>query len=154
AGNGVYKVGFAPSGSGTAGACRFQVMRFWDVQRPGGARELNFTIQNTGDISCGTNILLQHHAAAPSRSTGTISAGATRGWTWNNANPLNAAHFVNVSPTGATGTSTCEFEVTRTWYDQQPGGERELHFYVRNVGSIACAGTVLVATNANVQSSW
>lgn len=153
-GSGVYKVGFAPSGSNAAGACRFQVMRSWDVQQPGGEREFHFIVQNTGSISCGANILLQSQAAASSWSTGTVSPGATQGWTWNNANPLNAAHYVNVAPTGATSTNTCELEVTRSWYSQQPSGERRFHFHLKNVGSIACAGTVLLATNANVNSSW
>jgi len=154
AGSGVYKVGFAPSGSGTAGSCRFQATRTWDVQQPSGEREFHFIVQNTGSISCGANILLQSQAAASSWSTGTISAGSTLGWTWNNANPLTAAHFVNVSPTGATSTSTCELEVTRSWYIQQPGGEREFHFYVKNTGTIACGGTILLAVNTSATSSW
>jgi hypothetical protein len=154
AGSGVYKVGFAPFEATTTTACQFQVIRSWDVQQPGGEREFHFIIENTASISCGANVLLQSQVAAASWSTGTVSPGATQGWTWNNANPLTAAHFVNVSPTGATGTSTCELEVTRSWYSQQPGGERELHFYLKNVGSIACGGTVLLATNVDANSSW
>jgi hypothetical protein len=150
----VYKVGFAPSGSTSAGSCQFQVLRSWDVQRPGGEREFHFIVKNIGSISCGANILLQSEAAASSWSTGTISPGATQGWTWNNANPLTAAHYVNLAPTGATSTSTCELEVTRSWYSQQPGGERRFHFSLKNVGSIACGGTILLATNVNANSSW
>jgi hypothetical protein len=153
-GTNVYKVGFAPSGGSSAGACQFQVMRSWDVQQASGEREFHFIIENTGSISCGANILLQSQAAASSWATGTVSPGATQGWTWNNANPLNAAHYVNVSPSGATSTGTCQLEVTRSWYSQQPGGERKFHFHVKNVGSIACAGTVLLAANDNVNSSW
>jgi hypothetical protein len=35
-------------------------------------------------------------------------------------------------------------KVTRSWYLQQPSGERELHFTVKNVGSLSCFGTVLL----------
>jgi hypothetical protein len=154
AGSGVYNVGFAPFEATTTTACQFQVIRSWGVQQPGGEREFHFVIQNTAGIACGTNVLLQSQVAASSWSTGTVSPGGTQGWTWNNANPLTAAHFVNVSPTGATGTSTCEFEVTRSWYGQQPGGERRFYFYLKNVGTIACGGTVLLATNVDANSSW
>jgi len=154
AGSGVYKVGFTPSGSGTAGSCRFRVERSWDVQQPSGEREFHFLIENIGSISCGANILLQQQAASSSWSTGTISPGVTQSWTWNNANPLTAAHLVNVSPTGAVSPNTCQLEVTRSWYVQQPGGEREFRFQVKNVGSISCGGTVLLAANTSASSSW
>jgi hypothetical protein len=154
AGTGVYKVGLSPSGATSAGACQFKVIRSWDIQQPGGEREFHFIVQNTGSISCSTNILLQSQAAMTTWSTGTVSVGATQSWTWNNANPLNSAHFVNVSPTGATGSTTCELEVTRSWYVQQPGGEREFRFHVKNVGTLACGGTVLLASNTNANSSW
>ena len=35
-----------------------------------------------------------------------LAPGGTQGWTWNNANPLSAAHFVNLAPTGSSGTAT------------------------------------------------
>jgi hypothetical protein len=98
--------------------------------------------------------LLQTQAASNTWAAGTLSPGATKAWTWNNANPLNAAHFVNIAPTGATSTKTCELEVTRSWYTQQPSKERQFNFTVKNVGSISCTGTVLLATNTNARSSW
>lgn len=152
--NAVYRVGFAPAGSTPAGACLFQVMRSWDVQQPGGEREFHFIVKNVGSISCGSNILMQAEAADATWATGTVSPGATQGWTWNNANPLNAAHTVSVSPSGASSTTPCEFEVTRSWYSQQPSGERKFHFYLKNVGTIACGGNVLLATNASANASW
>jgi Papain-like cysteine protease AvrRpt2 len=154
AGSWTYTLGFSPLEATTATACQFQVIRAWDVQQPGGEREFHFIIQNTASISCGTNILLQAQTAAATWSTGTVGVGGTQGWTWNNANPLTAAHFVNVSPTGATATTTCEFEVTRSWYSQEPSGERRFHFNLKNVGTIACGGTVLLATNVDANSSW
>uniref|UniRef100_UPI003B3A7C07 hypothetical protein n=1 Tax=Micromonospora sp. TaxID=1876 RepID=UPI003B3A7C07 len=40
-------------------------------------------------------------AAQASWSTGPVAPGVTQGWVWNNANPLNAAYQVGLSPTGA-----------------------------------------------------
>lgn len=154
AGTGVYKVGFSPSGATTAGACQFTVVRSWDLQQPTGEREFHFIVQNSGAIACSANVLLQSQAAMTTWATGTISPGATVGWTWNNANPLNATHLVNLAPAGASGSSTCELEVTRSYYVQQPTGERELRFQVKNSGAIACSGTVLLARNSNVGPSW
>lgn len=154
AGSAAYKVGLAPAGATPMGSCSFQVVRSWDVQKPGGEREFHFMVQNTSSFACGTNIHIQSQAASNTWTTGTINPGSTKSWTWNNANPLTAAHFVNLSPSGASSSTSCELEVTRAWYTQQPSKEREFSFYVKNVGSIACSGTVLLAVNANANSSW
>ncbi|GLZ81562.1 hypothetical protein Afil01_63690 [Actinorhabdospora filicis] len=148
-----YKVGFSPSGASTSAVCQFQVTRTWYVQQPGGEREFHFTIKNTGTISCGTTILLNSLSAFTNWSTGGVNPGATQTWQWNNANPLNSAHLVGLIPSGATGTTACQFEVTRTWYVQQPGGEREFHFNVKNVGTIACSASIRLA-NATTSTSW
>lgn len=153
-GNNVYKVGFAPSGSTPSNVCKFQVVRTWDVQLPSGERQFHFIVQNAGSISCGANVLLQSQAPSNTWAIGTVSPGATASYTWNNANPLTATHFVNVSPSGATGASNCELEVTRSYYSQLSSGERKFNFQIKNVGSLACSGTVLLSTNTNVNSSW
>lgn len=84
--------------------------------------------------------------------SGTVAGGATQNWHWNNANPLNASHLVGLSPLGASSTP-CQFEVTRTWYVQQPGGEREFHFTVKNVGTITCTTDIRLASTTT-STSW
>ncbi|PTL84780.1 hypothetical protein [Vitiosangium sp. GDMCC 1.1324] len=151
---GAFKVGLSPTGASTTSACQFEVSRSWDVQQYGGEREFHFTIKNTGSIACGTNILLGWQDRSNTWATGGIDVGASKSWTWNNANPLTASHFVGVSPSGSTSTTPCELEVTRSWYIQQPGGEREFHFTVTNVGAIACQGDIQLVTVTNANSSW
>ncbi|HVG58198.1 MAG TPA: hypothetical protein VNA24_06560 [Hyalangium sp.] len=151
---GAYTVGLSPTGASTLSPCKFEVSRTWDVQKHGGEREFHFTIKNTGSITCGTNILLARQAASSTWETGGIEAGASRTWTWNNANPLTASHIVGVSPSGATSSNDCQLEVTRTWYAQQPSGEREFKFTVKNAGAIACQGAIQLAVVTSSTSSW
>lgn len=151
-----YKVGFSPSGASTTASCQFQVTRTWYVQHLNGGtaeREFHFNIKNIGTLNCGTTILLNQLGAFTNWSTGGVNPGATQTWQWNNANPLNSAHLVGLIPSGATSTTACQFEVTRTWYEQQPGGEREFHFNVKNVGTIACSASIRLA-NATTTTSW
>lgn len=150
-----YKVGLSPVGASTTSPCTFQVTRTWDVQQNTGEREFHFMIQNTGAITCATTVLLasQAHFNGPF-STGGIDVGASKEFWWNNANPLTASHVVNTSPTGSTSAHTCDLEVSRTWYVQQPGGEREFHFLITNIGAIACQGDILLALNTGTVSSW
>jgi hypothetical protein len=94
------------------------------------------------------------HAASPVKPagalpmsvyTGNVAPGDTRGYVFNNA-ATDRVFTVGLDPTGATTTANCLFEVTRKWDVKQPGGEREFHFTVKNVGSIACGTTVQVAS--------
>jgi hypothetical protein len=149
-----YQVGLSPVGASTSSSCRIEVSRTWDVQKHGGERELRFTIKNLSAITCGANILLASKPRFATWATGGIDAGGSRSFTWNNANPLTASHFVSVSPSGATTTSACQLEVTRTWYRRQPSGERELAFTVKNVGDIACQGDIQLAATTDDASSW
>jgi hypothetical protein len=149
-----YKVGLSPIGASTASPCQFQVTRAWDVQQNTGEREFHFDIKNTGAIACGANILLASQTRSNTWATGGINAGASQNWTWNNANPLTSAYLVGVSPSGSTSTATCQLEVTRTWYLQQPTGEREFHFTLKNAGTIACQGDVQLAQATAADSSW
>ena len=149
-----YQVALSPVGASTASSCTFEVIRTSDVQKYGGEREFHFQIKNTGALTCGTNILLESKQRFATWATGGIEAGASKSWTWNNANPLNAAHIVGVSPSGATSSHPCELELVRTWYVQQPGGEREFKFTVKNVGGIACQGDVQLALTTSAASSW
>lgn len=149
-----FKVGLSPIGASTVSACQFEVIRTWDSQQHTGEREFHFQIKNTGAIACGTNILLASQQRFTTWSTGGIAPGASQSWTWNNANPATAAHIVGVSPTGSTSTSTCDIEVTRTYYLEQPSGEREFHFTLKNAGLIACQGDIQLASTVNSNSSW
>lgn len=151
---GAYKVGLSPTGASTTSPCRFEVTRAWDVQQYGGEREYHFTIKNTGSITCGTNILLAWQDRSNTWATGGLDVGASKTWTWNNANPLTATHLVGISPSGSTSANSCQLEVTRSWYTQQPGGEREFKFTVKNVGAIACQGDIQLVTITNSNSSW
>lgn len=148
-----FHVGLSPIGASTASACQLEVTRQWDVQKYGGEREFHFYIKNTGAIACGANILLGSKQSFNTVATGGIAAGASKSWTWNNANPLTASHLIGVSPSGATSTDSCQLEVTRLWYVRQPG-ERELKFTVKNVGAIACQGDVQLALTTDAASSW
>jgi hypothetical protein len=149
-----YQVGLSPIGASTTSACQFEVTRTWDVQRYGGEREFHFDIKNTGAIACGANVLLGSKTRVATWGTLGIAPGASKNMVWNNANPLTAAYFVGISPDGATSGNPCELEVTRTWYLQQPSGEREFRFTVKNVGAIACQGDVQLALTNAASSSW
>jgi hypothetical protein len=154
AGTSVYQVGLSPIGASTASPCTFEVTRTWDSQNNSGEREFHFQIKNTGSIACGANILLEGMARINGAwSTGGIDVGASKSWTWNN-NSLTGAYFVNIAPSGATASSTCDLEITRTWYVRQPGGEKEFKFTAKNVGDIACQGDILVSWTDNNVSSW
>jgi hypothetical protein len=149
-----YTVGLSPTGASTTSPCQFEVTRTWDVQQYGGEREFHFYIKNIGSIACGANILLESQARSATWATGGIEAGASKSWTWNNANPLTASHLVGIAPNGATSSNSCQLEVTNTWYTQQPTGEREFKFTVKNVGAIACQGDIQLAVITNANSSW
>ncbi|SEK24555.1 hypothetical protein SAMN05444354_10185 [Stigmatella aurantiaca] len=84
--------------------------------------------------------------------SGSVPAGATQHWYWNNSS-LTSAYSVGLSPTGASTTGGCRFEVTRTWDAQQYGGEREFHFALKNTGSIACGTNILLASRERT-SNW
>lgn len=148
----VFTAGASPVGATTSSACDFEVTRSWDVQHATGEREFHFYLKNVGAITCGANVLLDSMARVNSWATGGIAAGATKGWTWNNAAP--GAFFANLNPSGATSADDCQLEVTRTWYVQQPGGEREFHLNVQNVGAIACQGDVNLGLTTAANSSW
>lgn len=84
--------------------------------------------------------------------SGTVAAGATQYWVWNNA-LLTAVYEVGLSPTGASTSAPCQFEVTRSWDAQVYGGERKFHFLIQNVGTVACATNILL-TSVTSGASW
>lgn len=152
--SGAYKVGLSPIGASTTAPCQFQVTRTWDVQQPGGEHEFRFTIKNTGTITCGTTVLLAFQPRTGTWETGGIDIGQSREYWWNHANPLTATYIAGVAPSGATSSSPCVIELTRSWYEQQPSGEREFHFLLKNIGDIACQGDIQLAQTTSADSSW
>jgi hypothetical protein len=86
--------------------------------------------------------------------TGTIAPGATTHRWWNNANPLSVSYAVGLSPKGASTTTDCQFEVTRSYYQQNFGGEREFHYDIKNVGTISCGTDVYLYSLSDVAGAW
>ncbi|MFI6133666.1 hypothetical protein [Micromonospora sp. NPDC051141] len=116
-----------------------------DGSRAGGTRSERVVPAPPAAVSAGTHAAANRATLAASWATGQVAPGDTQGWVWNNANPLTVAYQVGFSPTGASAALPCQFEVTRRWYSQQPGGERRFHFQIRNNGAITCAATVLLS---------
>jgi len=140
----VYTVGLTPKGASTSQACQFEVTRTWNVQNYGGEREFWFTVKNVGAITCGSDVMLYSTAdIAGSWNTGGVDPGAEVTKHWNNAGSANA-YVAGAAPAGATSSSPCRFEVVREWYQQQPGGEKEFWFTLKNTGTIACSAEVLL----------
>ncbi|MEU1886454.1 hypothetical protein ABZ491_13390 [Micromonospora rifamycinica] len=84
--------------------------------------------------------------------SGTLAAGATQNWQWNN-NPAGAVYQVGLSPTGASTSQPCQFQVTRSWYTQLYSGERRFNWTIRNTGAIAC-GTQVMLSSLNSGATW
>jgi hypothetical protein len=87
--------------------------------------------------------------AGSSVFTGTMQPGDSRSYVVNNL-AEDRVYRVGLAPSGASTSANCQFEVTRTRDVRQPGGERELHFTVTNVGTIACGTT---ATTGSLPAS-
>jgi hypothetical protein len=64
------------------------------------------------------------------------------GWNWKAGE--NAVYEVAFDPVGATAAAPCQFESTRQWYAQEPGGNRYFHWTVKNVGTVACGADVIL----------
>jgi hypothetical protein len=149
-----YVVGLSPKGATTTTPCKFEVTRQWYQQNFSGEREFWYQLKNVGTIACGTDInLYSLPDITGAWNTGGVNPGQSVTKHWNNANPLGNVYAAGVSPKGATSTAPCQFEVTREWYAQQPGGEREFWFTLKNIGSIACNADVLLGTKASFDSS-
>ena len=84
--------------------------------------------------------------------SGTLAAGATQNWQWNN-NPAGAVYQVGLSPTGAGTSQPCQFQVTRSWYTQLYSGERRFNWTIRNTGAIAC-GTQVMLSSLSSGATW
>lgn len=148
----VYTVGLTPRGASTTQDCEFEVIRTWNVQPIGGGREFRFTIKNVGAIACGTDVMLYSLSdVAGAWNTGGVDPGASVTKHWNNAGASNA-YVGGAAPSGATSSASCQFEVTREWYQQQPGGEKEFWFTLKNTGTIACSAEVLLGAKSTANA--
>ena len=78
---------------------------------------------------------------ASSWFSGTVAAGSSQSWTWNNSGTTTVFE-VGLTPTGASTAAPCRFSVTRRAYVQKHGGEREFHFTIKNNSTIACGATI------------
>ncbi|HCT78688.1 MAG TPA: hypothetical protein DGT23_19315 [Micromonosporaceae bacterium] len=139
-----YVVGFNPSGASTSATCPFEMTSSRYVQQPGGGRQFHFTIKNIGSIACGATILLTMLTGSTIGSTGSVSPGGSQTHLWTNL-PVGMTFLAGLQPSGATSTSPCQFQVTRTWYVQQPGAARQFWFTIKNVGAITCQADLHLA---------
>jgi hypothetical protein len=144
----VYTVGLTPQGASTTQDCQFEVTRTWNVQNYGGEREFWFTVKNVGTIACGSSVMLYSMSdIAGAWNTGGVDPGAQVTKHWNNAG-ATSAYVGGAAPEGATSSAACQFEVVREWYQQQPSGEKEFWFTLRNTGTIACSAEVLLGSDS------
>ncbi|MDI1465378.1 hypothetical protein QEZ54_30860 [Catellatospora sp. KI3] len=135
-----YLAGIKASGATSGSACQWQVVRSWYVQS-GAARQFWFTVKNVGAITCQADVQLATVSGGSTVSTGTLAPGGSVGWVW--YTPVgNYLHVVGLSPSG----SGCQLETTRVDYRQiiEPSGAaaRQIVFYVKNVGSTTCSGSI------------
>src|SRR5262249_32279346 len=115
----VFTVGFNPAGASATEPCRFETTRTWYVQQPDGEYEFHFQITNVGGRTCGTMILLNGLAdGIGTWSTGSVASGASVTLHWNNAAD-GLSYLAGFTPSGATGGTACQFEITRGWYVRQ-----------------------------------
>lgn len=91
--------------------------------------------------------------AAPTWVSSTIAPGATQEGVWGDV-PAGITYEVGLSPLGATPSSPCWIEITRTWWVQQSGGAREFHFWIKNIGTISCATMIILRELPVVNGTW
>lgn len=125
--------------------CSLEVDRQYYVRQADGEREVRFRIANIGATTCSTEVFLGFLASTASWNTVTLSAGSSTTTYWNNANPLTKLYVPGLQPSA----SNCKVEVTRTFYVQRLNtgvAEREFHLTIKNVGSVSCYATILLAS--------
>ena len=117
-----------------------------------GMKQLKFLTVTVALLA--TVALTPSAAGAANWFTGTIAAGSSKTFYWNNANPLNSSYVVGLDPVGATIGQQCQMEVTRQWYQQKPGGEREFWFTVKNIGTFNCGANLLLRGLPAANGTW
>jgi hypothetical protein len=76
--------------------------------------------------------------------SGTVGPGGVEEWIWHNTNH-SLVYVPGLDPQGAATNNSCQFQVTRTWYAQQPGGATEFHFDIQNIGTLTCGTNILLS---------
>ena len=84
-------------------------------------------------------------------ASGTIAPGVTGQYSWK-VPAGQEAYQVGLSPQGALAGKPCQLEVTRLWYVQQTNQTRRVYWTVKNVGTLACGGSMLLTGNPRHQS--
>jgi hypothetical protein len=75
--------------------------------------------------------------------SGTVAPGGVQEWIWHNTNH-SLVYVPGLDPQGSA-TNVCQFQVTKTWYAEQPGGATEFHFYIQNIGTFTCGTNILLS---------
>jgi hypothetical protein len=143
-----FNVNVAPSGATFTDACQLKVVPFgYEGSTPtAGFNSFNFQVMNIGKIACtGTALVAINTNVETSWPLGSIAAGASSSWTWNNANPLNRVYVPGVF---TDSLDTCQLEFLPSTYKEvmNPDGSNERIFTlgVKNTGDETCTGTMLL----------
>jgi hypothetical protein len=143
----VYDVGLSPQGASTAATCQFEVTRDWYTLLPSGGRQYWWTVKNVGTIACGAQVLLTGQASSSSLGPYALDPGGsvTKEWNLDLADPV---YLAGAGPSGATPSSACSMEITRTWFGRTTSGGVHMFAVLKNVGTIACTSTILFTKRA------
>jgi hypothetical protein len=151
-----YHVGLSPVGATTDDACEFTVARTWYEQVHSGERKFYYTVKNIGAIACGANILLSRLATDSIGSTGGVGPGETVELSQSSAD-WGDNHMVGLTPSGATSSANCKFEVVGESYYRYRQGDVAQYvtatIAVKNIGSVACSADVRIGT-IQTDRSW
>lgn len=151
-----YHVSLSPVGAGTSNACRFQVTRVWNEQRPEGNKDFWYTIKNIGSIACAANVMVYRIPGAIVRSTGGIAPGATKQFAEIDIDDWKI-YRLGLLPSGSTSSDPCKLEVTRVRYTHRFAGDVatvfDVAYGVKNVGGITCQGDVVLGSTP-IEHSW
>ena len=149
--NVVYDVGLSPQGASSTAPCAFEVTRDWYRQLPSGAREYWWTLKNVGTISCATQVQLTEQASNAALGPYALDPGGSVAKEWN-IDLGKPVYLAGASPTGATPSSACAMEITRTWYGRTAAGGVHLFAILKNVGTIACSAQIRFTNRTSAQN--
>jgi hypothetical protein len=149
--NVVYDVGLSPQGASSSTPCAFEVTRDWYKQLPSGAREYWWTLKNVGTISCATQVQLTEQASNAALGPYALDPGGSTAKEWN-IDLGKPVYQVGASPTGATPSSACAMEITRTWYGRTASGGVHVFAILKNVGTIACSAQIRFTNKTSAQN--
>lgn len=139
----VFEANVIPSTTSTSKPCELEVARKWYRTREDGRRSFHVRVTNIGSIGCSGEIVAAGIDAFTTWSSGTLKPGASKRWTWNNANPRSSVYMVGLAPQSTD--KPCVLDVARLRFIRKSSGEREFSFVIRNNGDVSCSATVLLA---------